>query len=68
MNTLKLLVTVSLGMFLVACGGGGSSSGIKVPDAPTGVSVAAGATAGTTASVVSLHPFLTEAVRLLDIQ
>jgi hypothetical protein len=45
MSTIKLFLAVLIGMFLVACGGGGSTA--STPGAPTVVKVAAGATAGT---------------------
>ena len=54
MNMIKLFLSASLAMLLVACGGGGSS--VSVPGAPTGVRVAAGATAGTTATVSFTAP------------
>ena len=57
MNTLKLFLTVLIGMLLVACGGGGGGgSSVNVPGAPTGVKVAAGAAVGTTASVSFTAP------------
>jgi hypothetical protein len=54
MNTIKLVFAASLGMLLVACGGGGST--VNAPGAPTGVSVVAGANVGTTASVSFTAP------------
>jgi hypothetical protein len=51
MNTIKLCLTVLIGMSLVACGGGGSTTNapitVSAPGAPTSVNVAAGTAAGT---------------------
>lgn len=44
MNTMKLFLSVMLGLSLAACGGGSSGT---APGAPTAVKVAAGAAAGT---------------------
>ncbi|MBA4373622.1 MAG: hypothetical protein C0402_12280 [Thermodesulfovibrio sp.] len=46
MNTMKLFLSVMLGLSLAACGGGSSGT---APGAPTAVKVAAGAAAGTAA-------------------
>ncbi len=53
MNTIKLFLIVLTGMLVVACGGGSYS-----PGAPTGVSVAAGSTSGTSAIVSFTAPAL----------
>jgi hypothetical protein len=45
MNTVKLFVVVLAGMFLVACGGGGSA--VNAPSAPTGVTATLGNTTNT---------------------
>jgi len=54
MKTVKLSLSLLLGMSLAACGGGGGSTAVA-PGAPAVTKVAAGATAGTTA-VVSFTP------------
>ena len=50
MNTIKLFLTVVIGMFLVACGNDAGTP-VYAPGAPTAVSVSVGTAVGTTASV-----------------
>ena len=55
LHKILLPAFVAAAALLSACGGGGGDSG-AVPGAPTGISVAAGPTAGTTASVAFVAP------------
>ncbi len=55
MNSIKLFLTLIIGISLAACGGGGDSSP-TVATTPTNVKVAAGPTLGTTASVSFTSP------------
>ncbi len=55
MDMTKFSIIVSASLLVAACGGGGDGGG-AVPDAPTAISVAAGATLGTTAAVSFAAP------------